>query len=98
MAKKKTQGKKHKFKYVEPTSNLGTVAPQANAGISDGAQSRIRQVAAVGGAPSRDFSYVGRDLRRISILLLSLVVLELVLWYLFSHTGLGNAVYNLVQA
>ena len=98
MAKKKNQGKKHKFKYAEPTSSLGTVETQASASTTDNSQSRIRQVAAVAGTPSRDFSYVGRDLRRISLLLLCLVTLELVLWFLFSHTGLGNAVYNLVQA
>ena len=59
------------------------------------ASARARQAVAIG--PIRDFSYVGSDLRRILILAVGLVGIELALWFLFTHTGVGNQVYNLVK-
>lgn len=50
-----------------------------------------------GAATVRDFSYVLVDLRRTAILAGSLVIFQIVLWYLFTHTGLGPSVYNLVK-
>jgi hypothetical protein len=52
------------------------------------------RVVAVSG---RDFSYVLTDLKRIFWLGVSLVLAELLLWYLFGHTGLGDSVYSLVS-
>ena len=67
-------------------------APTAAAGS---APARARQAVAAG--PTRDFSYVGGDLRRIMILAVVLVGIEFALWFLFTHTGVGNQVYNLVK-
>jgi hypothetical protein len=102
MAKKKSQSKKHKFKYSEPTSG---VRPDLEKGVPEATISNAKVMAkAKQGRPAgavvadtRDFSYVGADVRRIGVLAASLVALELVIWYLFGHTGLGNAVFNLVQ-
>jgi hypothetical protein len=101
MAKKK-QGKKHKFKYSTPavpgqSGTVGVDLPKraATARVQPGIHART-PVAASG--PSRDFSYVGADLRRIGILAACLVALELVIWFVFGHTGVGNAVYQMVQA
>ena len=99
MAKKK-QSKKHKFKYSEPTTQLRA----ADAGVmatlqSNGSQTTILRLPTgrVVAATTRDFSYVISDLRRILVLGVSLVLAELVLWYLFGHTGLGTYVYSLVN-
>jgi hypothetical protein len=102
MAKKK-QAKKHKFKYAEPSTLVGTW-PTADApavlGKAVGA-SRTGVPAKLGAgavaATTRDFSYVGADLRRIAVFGISLVILELALWFLFNHTGLGNTVYSFVK-
>jgi hypothetical protein len=42
-------------------------------------------------------AYVGNDLRRIGIIGGLCILLELVLWYLLSHTNLGDAVYHLIK-
>jgi len=99
MAKKKQSGKKHKFKYAEP--NLTVQAPvsaaagAAMATSTAGASTSARLRPAAGN--DRDFGYVFGDLRRIVILAAILVSVELVLWYLFSYTGLGSSIYNLVK-
>lgn len=52
--------------------------------------------ASVGIQASR-VSYVSGDVRRIGILVVSCVAAELVLWYLFTYTGLGSAAYSLIK-
>jgi len=89
MAKKKSlkTNRKHQLKYAAPT---GAVAPVT------------RPVKSATVAPSvvtthRDFSYVTADLARIVYLGGGLILLLVVLWYLFGHTGLGPAAYNLIK-
>lgn len=102
MAKKK-QFKKHKLKHGEqstgvieaeaqetPKANVKPKAPAVPAGVT-------KAVTGSGSVAERDFSYVGGDLRKILVLAVSLVAVELVLWFLFGHTGLGNAVYQAVR-
>jgi hypothetical protein len=98
MAKKKNQSKKHKFKYSEPTSEMSASVTQTPAPVtaSNGATATRPQAQAVA-ASTRDFSYVISDLKRISVLLASLVVFELVLWYLFHHTGVGDSVRSVIK-
>jgi hypothetical protein len=98
MAKKKTQGKKHKFKYAETSPNVAVEAalrpPVAALGATGGQKGRL-----VNGAVStgRDFSYVLVDLRRIVIMAAVLVAIEAGLWALLVHTQVGDMVYRLVQ-
>jgi hypothetical protein len=105
MAKKKNQTKKHKFKYAQPDSG---VSSHATAQVNESAagqnqpQSKVRMDRAANNGTLamsgvRDFSYVASDLRRVLLLAASLVALEVLLWLLFTHTGLGNAVYSLVR-
>lgn len=97
MAKKKNQSKKHKFKYADPTASVMSV-PAGGSGEAasvSNAPAKARQAVAAG--PTRDFSYVVSDLRRILVLAVVLVGLELVLWYLFTHTGIGHQAYSLVK-
>jgi hypothetical protein len=104
MAKKKSQNKKHKFKYAEPTSSVisaGAPATQPNEAATT-QPSRViapagRPVRVVAALDTRDFSYVGQDLRRVGVMAGSLLALEVILWYLFGHSGLGSAVYNLIK-
>ncbi len=100
MAKKKSQNKKHKFKYAEPTGLMaGAGSKSQSVGAVPTGEVSTLKVARAGAVVSsgRDFSYVGRDVRRIGIYAVSLVALEVLLWFLFGHTGLGATVYNLVQ-
>jgi hypothetical protein len=89
MAKKKSSkaNRKHQFKYASPqTTATAVVAKTSPAGG-----------VATGTADERDFRYVGVDLRRIAWLGGSLILLQFVLWYIFTHTGVGPSIYNLVQ-
>ncbi len=97
---KKNQAKKHKFKHLEPArgqaldSGLGYSNPSSAPVVAVGAR---RGAASVAAANTRDFSYVVGDLRRIIVFAGLLVALELLMWFLFAHTGFGSKVYNLVQ-
>lgn len=47
--------------------------------------------------PAGQWSYVGRDVRRIGVLALAGAAIQLALLYLFNHTGLGSSVYSLIK-
>ena len=83
MAKKAKNSKRHQLKYAQPTG-----APEA---------SSERAIIAEAIASGRDFSYVSKDIKRLSLLAGGLLAIEIILWYVMGHTGLGNAVYNLVK-
>jgi hypothetical protein len=102
MAKKKNIQKKHKFKHVE-TANESTrpllsenSSAQADSLDRIDARPRPRSTPANGPVMSgtRDFRYVVGDMKRIGVMAASLVALEIVLFYLFNHTGFGPAVYS----
>jgi len=100
MAKKKNQSKKHRFKYADPAAveagmTATSAASEAPAGFVGAAPTKARQTAVA--VTTRDFSYVSIDLARIAVLAVLLVGLELVLWLLFTHTGVGSAVYSFVK-
>lgn len=99
MAKKKNQAKRHKFKHVEGSPNLAaTETVPAKTGGTKSKPAREVIIAAAGASNAqRDFSYVGADLKRIAVLAGSLVVLEIVLWYLLAHTAVGTSIYNFLQ-
>ena len=98
MAKKK-QSKKHRFKYTEPSVAAGLQA--AGGRLSE---SHVQAAATAGKVTAdqsaglavgvRDFSYVGTDVRRIAMLAVWLVALEAILWYVFTHTGVGASFYS----
>jgi hypothetical protein len=98
MAKKNKPSKKHSLKYAQPTTGVGTGVTPAPAAPKATTTTPARPAAgAAAVASGRDFSFVAADLRRIAIFAVGLVGIELVLWYLLNHTGLGQAVYNLVS-
>jgi hypothetical protein len=99
MAKKKNISKKHKFKHVEQGTAVSSSISSANtaaATITTAKGPVTRKPVFVNQAVTRDFSYVVTDVRRIAVLAVSLVVLELVLAYVFSHTSIGPAIYKMV--
>jgi hypothetical protein len=96
MAKKKNSSKKHKFKHAEQTPAV-QATDQATAPVNAPAKAATAVPAGRVAATQRDFTYVGQDLRRIGLLAGSLVLLELLLAYLVSNTGVGPAVYRLIQ-
>jgi len=89
MAKKKSSktNRKHQFKYAAPSTmtTVGAAKTTTPTGLSTTA------------TDERDYAYVGVDLRRIAWLGGVLVIFQFVLWYIFTHTGIGPSVYNLVQ-
>jgi hypothetical protein len=96
MAKKSKSTKKHRFKYAEPATPVSEAASVGVAAAVRSAASTSPKLAvpAAAVAPGRDFSYVGVDLRRLAILAVSLVVVEIVLWALLTYTGIGSTVYG----
>lgn len=99
MAKKKNQSKKHKFKYADPSASTMSAMPVSNGeqNSQNGVVSRSPRAGGAAAVPTRDFSYVAGDLRRILVLAVILVALEFGLWFLFAHTGVGSQVYSLVK-
>jgi hypothetical protein len=95
MAKKK-QTKKHKFKYTDPV--IATASGVSSSAVAMGGDMRAPQSRQSVTGNQRNFSYVGRDMRRVALLALCLVVLELVLYYLLTHTGLGSTLDSLVHS
>ena len=94
MAKKKNTPKKHKFKHVDPAQSMETANRVMATSQSGGAGARpVFTPAAVG---ARDFSYVGKDVRRIGIMAAALVAIELAFYYLLVFTSAGPAIYRVV--
>jgi hypothetical protein len=82
MSKKKTLNRKHKFKYSEPA------APAVSGDGLAGAPASSRSpgaLAGVGAAAVQAHAYVKRDVRRILVLAVILIALELVVWYALGH-------------
>lgn len=65
-----------------------------DAGATPASKSPLRTAPASAG---RDFSYVAGDMKRIGIAAVLLVALELVLYYVLTHTSAGDVIYNLVK-
>ena len=100
MAKKKYSTKKHRFKHAEPSpavletrENGATPAPAT----ATTAPAKPRVYGGGAAVSERDFSYVAVDLRRIAIMATGFILLEVILWYVFGHTGVGDSIYHLVQ-
>jgi hypothetical protein len=101
MAKKKNSQKKHTFKHsparetTAPAVSVSTTDAPAQASAPAARPGALRPATA--GATVRDFSYVAGDMKRIGWFAVGLIGLELGLYYLMTHTSLGQAIYNLVK-
>ncbi|HSH31492.1 MAG TPA: hypothetical protein VK963_02375 [Candidatus Saccharimonadales bacterium] len=100
MAKKKHR-KKHQFKYgavkTQPAGGVAgvTVVPPAEKKLT---QPRQHQPATASiQQPLAALNYTKRDVQKTVYFSVGFVVLQLVLWYLFSNTPLGSTVYSLVK-
>jgi hypothetical protein len=89
MAKKK-QAKKHNFKHTAPV-----VSAEPKAVLTESSPAKAAAKTATVALPANHF--IGRDLMRVVVLASSLVLLEVILWQLFDHTGLGSSIYGLIH-
>jgi hypothetical protein len=96
MAKKKYSGKKHRFKHAEPSSTV-LETRENGAAPASAAPNKPRVTGGGAAVAERDFSYVAGDLRRIAVMAAGFILLEVILWFVFGHTGLGDSIYHLVQ-
>jgi hypothetical protein len=103
MAKKKNQGKKHKFKHTSAMASNSVsrtiISDQdiPNTEVSSRQTAPVRKTSLQATTVGRDFSYVSNDLRRVMLFAVCLVGLELVLWFVFGHTAFGPAVYQSIK-
>jgi len=95
MAKKSKSQKKHQFKHGQ-VSAAAIEDAGGGAGTEKLAVNHGRANAAGGVVIDRDFGYVLRDVRKLSLLVAALVAVELVLWYLLSNTSLSG-IYGLFK-
>lgn len=100
MAKKK-KSKKHNFTYGKPGRSAKPVAPFAK---TQAEPAPSKQTAVSPGTPTSVASYevahlpeIKSDVGRVLVLAVCFVAAQIVLWYLFEHTGLGPHIYNLVK-
>ncbi len=96
MAKKKTH-KKQSFKYAQPTQladdSIRTQTPTSTV-LRNSTQPNSQGTSVV---TTNDNPYLSQDLARLGIIGIALVALEFGLWYVFGHTSVGAAVYNLYK-
>lgn len=99
MSKKKLQ-KKHAFRHTSTTSTSTRVDDHSHATPSaEAIKAPVKQASALASSPAGlgDFTYVGRDLRKIAILAIGFVAGEFILWYLMNYTSLGAMVYGILK-
>lgn len=96
MAKKKTH-KKQSFRYAQPTQvterSNGSQVPNTSA-IRTPTTSITQSNSAV---TANDNPFLSQDLARLGIIAVALIAVEFGLWFVFGHTSVGSAVYNLYK-
>ena len=88
MAKKKTT-KKHNFKYAQPAGVTLAGASNLNSSVKMQSQTVV--------AGGQNYQYVVADVKRVLVILALLVVVELSLWFVLSHTEAGRSIYGLLK-
>lgn len=96
MAKKKNSQKKHTFKHVA-SHETATQTAGVTATNTEAPKAAAARPATANGTTVRDFSYVAGDMKRIGIIAASLIALEVVLYFVLTHTSAGTTIYNLVK-
>lgn len=104
MSKKKKSHKKHQFKHSQSSasaagaSQSNATSPNQPAERANPAPASVVPTVSNAAAVSyevADLALIKRDVRKVLIMAGSFVVLQVGLWLLFNHTGLGNIVYHL---
>ncbi len=96
MAKKSKATKKHKFKHVEATRTIETVVSRTEVEVAEASSEAARPAATVLVA-NPAVVYLTTDLRRISLLIVILVALQLLLWFVFNTTTLDDQIYRALK-
>ena len=96
MAKKKKSQKKHQFKVSNPVTN-SAITPVVESNNSSLANN-------IGVSSAKTFQYeidnldlIKSDIRKVLVLAASFAIFQVLLWFLFGHTGVGNSVYHLIK-
>ena len=99
MSKKKSR-KKQQFKYGQAQQKPAPAVVGGETGVERPAlqamqpsKGQAKQSQALAGVD--DFSYVRQDLIRVASFAALCAGIELVVWLLFRHTGLGTKIYSL---
>jgi hypothetical protein len=104
MANKKKKSKKRAAgrAHTRPTSSQAApiaaapAAPTTESITPTAAVPKSKPATAAAAADPR-WGYVGRDVRRTAVIAAACVALELVLWFLLNHTGIGPSIYHLIK-
>lgn len=98
MAKKKHSTKKHTFKHGDHISSVSSLGvPGGNDTPHLAVTPAAMQAPAVVTTDGRDFSYVGRDMRRLLGFSGVLVAVEIALWLVVEFTAFGTHIYNSIK-
>ncbi len=102
MAKKKKSQRKRNLAYANRQAGKAQIHASKEAAVeSSQPQEQVAKakpvskssVEAAGLAPQK-LAFIKHDLRTIALLAAGCIALELVLWYLLQHTGLGTTVFG----
>ena len=85
--------KKHQFK--QSSTNTTNIAENKST-ISNNLNNNVDLNTSINNIAVGEFQYVAHDVKRVVLLAIFFVSLELVLWRLLGHTSLGNKIYNLL--
>lgn len=99
MAKKKSH-RKHQFKHTAPAAHVAEKPTDLGPSIKPAAAPKLNTLKGSSTLEAEfgpGLSFVRHDLRKVGVLAAGFIAVELVLWYLLNHTGLGPAVYQLVK-
>jgi hypothetical protein len=98
MSKKKRSKSKKRHLQTSSTSTVATSSKAVDSAAQPLAASAVKSTPAapVAQLDSRA-AYVGQDMRRIGIIAVFCIAIEIGLWYLLSHTFLGDSVYRLIK-
>lgn len=96
MSKKKPSSKKHKFKHLEPALSPSS-APRADDADTKPSVSSAPQPDSKNQVTQPRFDYVRKDVRRVTVVALGLLVLEIALYFLMRQTQLGDWVYRAIS-
>jgi hypothetical protein len=86
--------KKHRKKQFKPHRPS---APQATPAAVSQPSAVVAPVPTTPNITVPHLALIRHDVRRVVVLATGFVMLQALLWYLFTHTGVGNTVYGLIK-
>lgn len=87
--------KKHRKKNFKPKAS--TAEPRQTPVTALPSEAVIAAIPAPATPDMPQLQLIRHDVRRVVVIAGVFVLLQVILWYLFNNTGLGAAVYRLIQ-